>query len=121
MEGTGEIHSIPLHIYLLPCCLPMLFSPTIPAGFDAISILDGDNVNIHVFYTGSSWSLQHTYYTPSNDTWNVSNPNVVAQKLEQESPVSAFVFNSTSSPSQKVGPVGLPHLNDIRNAKELLD
>ena len=81
----------------------MRFSPTIPAGFDTVSIPDGDNVNVQVFYTGDSWSLQHTYYTAGNNTWNVSNPNVVAQELMQGSPVSAFVFNSTNSSSPNVG------------------
>lgn len=57
-------------------------------------------MNVQVFYTGNSWSLQHTYYIPSNGTWNTSDPNVVAQKLMPGSPVSAFVFNATNSSSQ---------------------
>jgi len=54
-------------------------------------------VNVQVFYTGDSWSLQHTYYIPSNGTWNASSPNVVARGLLPGSPVSAFVFNLTNS------------------------
>jgi len=57
-------------------------------------------VNVQVFYTGDSWSLQHTYYIPSNGTWNASSPNVVARELMPGSPVSAFVFNATNSSSQ---------------------
>jgi hypothetical protein len=57
-------------------------------------------MNVQVFYTGDSWSLQHTYYIPSNGTWNASNPNVVARELMPGSPVSAFVFNATNSSSQ---------------------
>jgi hypothetical protein len=89
----------------------MRFSSAILAGFDAVSIPDGDNVNVQVFYTDDSWSLRHTYYTPSNNTWNISDPNVVAQELMQGSPVSAFVFNSTNSSSLNVGLVTFSPFN----------
>lgn len=60
-------------------------------------------MNVQVFYADDSGSLSHTYYAPANNTWNISNPNVVAQGLVQGSPVSVFPFNSTNSSTPEVG------------------
>lgn len=70
----------------------------------SVAIVASDNGDKHLLFQENSGSIRQALYDPSNKQWTSDVNNVVATNARNDTPIVAFLPNSTNASEAALGP-----------------